>query len=141
MSEAVASRGFAIIPESDVQTAFAGHGQVTPRSDPIAAARLVASQFGAGAVLLGTVTRYREREGSAYGSMAPASVDFEVTLYEAPSGRRIWRGQFEQTQQTATANFFTSVRYPKGGTRFLSVAELTRWGAELLANALPLRRI
>ncbi len=60
MSEAVASRGFAIIPESDVQTAFAGHGQVTPRSDPIAAARLVASEFGAGAVLLGTVTRYRQ---------------------------------------------------------------------------------
>ncbi len=140
VTEAVAGRGVLVIPESDVQLAFASEGQVTPRLDPTAAARLVADRFGATGVLLGVVDRYREREGSSFGSFASASAEFEVTLYGAPGGRKIWTGRFNQTQPELTSNPFTAARYPGGGTRFLTVAELARWGAQLVAERLPLAR-
>ena len=124
----------------DVRLAFEGHGQVIPRQSAEAVALLVASEFGADAVLLGEVARYREREGSSYGSFAPASVDFEVTLYSAPGATRLWTARFEQTQPPLSSNFFVASRYPSGGTRFLTAAELARWGASLLTAELPLGR-
>jgi hypothetical protein len=138
VSEALGERPVEVIPESDVRLAFEGHGQVVPRQEPELAALLAASEFGADAVLLGQVRRYREREGSSYGSLAPASVDFEVTLYSAPDATRLWTARFEQTQAPLTSNFFQSARLPSGGMRFLTVAELARFGAGLLAEELPL---
>jgi len=137
VTDAVAARGVAVIPENDVQLAFAGGGQVTPRSDPFLAARLAATQFGATAVLLGEVERYRERSGSSYGSEGTASVQFQVTLYQAPDARKIWTARFDQTQPSMTSNLFTATRYPGRGTRFLTVAELARWGAGLVAAEMP----
>jgi len=138
VTEAVAERGFIVIPENDVQLAFESEGQVTPRLDPVNAARLAADRFGAGAVLLGVVDRYHEREGSSYAAGSAAGAEFEVTLYDAPGGRKIWTARFNQTQPELTANVFTAARYPGGGTRFLTVAELARWGAGLVAARLPI---
>ena len=138
VTEAIQKRGGMVIPESDVQLAFTGQGHVTPRMDPKAAAELAATQFGATAVLLGSVERYREREGSAAGSMRPASVAYDVELYAAPSGRRVWRARFDQTQASLTSDPFRSSRLPGGGTRFLTVAELARFGAGLVAEKIPL---
>ena len=127
-----------LIPENDVQLAFEGQGQVTPRGDPKVAAMLVAEEFGANAVLLGEVRRYRNRQGSALGSMSPASVDFAVTLYSAPAGEKLWVARFDQTQTDLTSNLFDSARFPGGGSRFLTVAELAQWCARLIADKLPL---
>jgi hypothetical protein len=138
VTEAVAQRRVTVIPESDVQLAFASEGQVTPRLDATSAARLAADRFGATGVLLGVVNRYREREGSAFASQSTASAEFVVTLYDAPAGRRIWTGRFNQTQPDLSRNLFTATRYPGGGTRFLTVAELARWGAQLIAERLPI---
>ena len=115
VTEAVAERRVAVIPESDVQLAFASEGQVTPRMDPSTAARLAAERFGATGVLLGVVDRYRERQGSSFGSFGSASAEFEVMLYDAPGGRKIWTGRFNQTQPELTTNLFTAARYPGGG--------------------------
>jgi hypothetical protein len=140
VTEALAARPVAVIPESDVRLAFEGHAQVMPRQEPEPVALLAASEFGADAVLLGQVRRFREREGSAYGSLAPASVDFEVSLYSAPDATLLWTARFEQTQAPLTSDFFQSARLPSGGTRFLTVAELARFGAGLVAEELPLGR-
>lgn len=137
VSEALATR-VPTIPENDVKRAFEGQGQVTARQAPELAAMLVAEQFGADAVLLGELGRYREREGSALGSLRPASVDFTVTLYEAPSGTKLWVARFNYTQTSLTADLFDSARLPGHGSRFLTVAELARFGAQEVVERLPL---
>jgi hypothetical protein len=87
-------------------------------------------------VLLGKVYRYREREGQALGASRAASVGYEVTLFEAPGGRRLWTSRFDETQQPLTENVFNAQRYPGGGRRWLTAAELARWGADGAAKAL-----
>lgn len=136
VTDALRAQAFEVIPPSDVVAAFVAQGRPIPRVDPREAGALAAREFGASAVLLGKVYRYREREGQALGALRPASVGYEVTLFEAPGGRRLWTSRFDETQQPLTADVFNAQRYPGGGRRWLTAAELARWGADGTAKAL-----
>ncbi len=136
VSEALQEEGLDVIPPDDLVRAFETESGAVPRTDARAAAALAAGHFGADAVLLGAVSRYRERSGEAIGSTSPASVFFRVTLYSAPDARPLWRARFHETQQPLTENVLRTPFYPGGGTRWLTAAELARWGAGETARAL-----
>jgi hypothetical protein len=136
VTDAFRARGFAVVAPSDLLAAFVAQGRPLPRLDPREAGALAAREFGASSVLLGKVYRYREREGQAYGAQRPASVGFEVVLYEAPGGRKLWTSRFDETQRPLTEDLFNAQRYPGGGRRWLTAAELARWGADGSAQAL-----
>jgi hypothetical protein len=140
LSEALAAQGVRVVAPSDVETAFTGQGTPVPRLDPEATAVRCARDFGASAVMLGRVLRWREREGSAAGSTRPASVSFEVTLYEAPTARKLWVGRFDETQQSITDAILRARQYPGGGTRWLSTSEFARWGADEVAKSIVAAR-
>ena len=137
VTEALEARGLEVIPPHDLQVAFEADGREMPLQSPMALAGLAHEEFGAQAILLGVLRRWRARQGSAYGSVAPASLEFEVTLYSAPGAEKLWTARFDQTQSSLTENPLTSARYPSGGARFLTTAELARWGASLVAAELP----
>jgi hypothetical protein len=88
-------------------------------------------------VLLGDAWRYVERSGEAAGTLRPASIGFEVTLYSAPGGQKLWSGVFDETQRALGENVLNAGRYPGGGTRWLTAEELLRWGATETATAMP----
>jgi hypothetical protein len=136
VAHALGARGLAVVPAGDVARAVASEGEVAPSLDPRGAAELAAREFGATSVLLGRVIRWREREGSAIGSTRPASVAFELTLFAAPLPRRLWSGNFDETQRSLTENLLRAQQYPGSGTRWLSASELAAWGAGELAKTL-----
>ena len=136
LTEAIAERGRMVVAPSDLALAFTRDGRDTPRRDPQAAAEVAAAEFGATGVLLGTVSRYRERTGEALGALRPASVAFEVTLYAAPGGEKLWGARFDQTQETLMANPLKASRYPGGGLRWLTAGEFARWGVTQMAKVL-----
>jgi hypothetical protein len=140
VSDALAAEGIAVVAPNDVEISFTGQGMPVPRLDPETTATRCASAFGATAVVLGRVLRFREREGSAAGTTRPASVAFEVTLYEAPSARKLWVGRFDETQQAITEAILRARQYPGGGTRWLTAAEFSRWGANEVAKAIVAAR-
>lgn len=138
-ADALVARGVNVIPPSDLEGAFASQGDVVPRQNPRVTAEKAARDFGATAVVVGMVTRWRERDGSAAGAKQPASIGFEVSLHEAPSGRRLWTGRFDETQKSMTESIFRARQYPGGGTRWLSAEEFARWGADETAKSMTLR--
>lgn len=137
VTEALRERGIDAIAPNDLQIAFEGRGTVLPRQDPHALAAVAAREFGATSVVLGVVGRYRERSGEALGSTYPASVRFEWTLHAAPSGAPVWTASFDQTQPTLTADPLLARQYPGSGTRFLTAAELARWGVSRALDEMP----
>jgi len=136
LSDALAAQGVPVVAPNDVELAFTANGTPVPRLDPETTAVRCARDFGATAVVLGRLLRYREREGSAAGSTRPASVSFEVTVYEAPTARRLWTGRFDETQQAITEAILRARSYPGGGTRWLTAPEFARWGADEVAKAI-----
>jgi hypothetical protein len=137
VAEALAREGSAVVAPNDLVIAFEAKGLPLPRGDARTVAALAAEQFGASAIVLGRVQRYREREGSAGGALRPASVAFDLELYTAPAGEKIYMAHFDHTQATLTGDLFGALRYPGGGSRWLSAAELGSWGAENAVKEVP----
>jgi hypothetical protein len=137
MTEALAKRGISVIPPSDLALAFSAQGIGPTNRSPRLAAELAAEKFGATAVLLGQVSRYRDRGGERYGTSTAASVAFEVSLHSAPAGHRVWTSKFDETQRALSENVLNARRYPGGGTRWLTAAELAQWGAKSSVDTLP----
>ena len=133
MAETLEQRGVRVVAPEDVRGAV----PASDLSEPARVARQVAGAFGADAVLTGELLRLRQRSGEAAGSRDPASVGFEVVLYEAPDGRELWRAQFDQTQRAWGENVLQTTRYPGRGMRWLTAQELARWGAQEVARAAP----
>jgi hypothetical protein len=139
VTEALAARGIAVVPADDVGRALAAGGAAGQRLVPRAVAEVVAREFGADALLLGSVARFDERRGQAAGTLHPAAVGFEVTLYTAPGSQKLWNGVFAETQQALSENILSTYRYPGGGMRWLTAEELAKWGAEESVLQLPIR--
>ena len=135
--EAFQAQSIRVIPASDVERSFVAAGGQSHLANAQTAASMVAREFGATAIVRGEVLRYREREGGARGARRPASVAFVMTLYTAPEGRRVWSARFDETQPALSENPLRARLYPGGGTRWLSAAELARWGADQALSVIP----
>lgn len=89
---------------------------------------------GAHGVLFGRVERFDQRVGTAYGASAPASVKFHIALVGVESGEVIWEGEFEETQEALSANFFDWWMFWEAGPHWLSANELAGLGVDRLLD-------
>lgn len=99
-------------------------------------ARAAGQKYNFDAVMLTTVDRYREREGSEYVVTTPASVSFSFILLAVESGRILWSAEFDQTQKPLFENILRS-RSTGSGFRWLTAAELTTAGLTRKLNSCP----
>ena len=137
MTEAMNKRGIQVIPASDLSTALSAQGLKPMDINPRTAAELAAAEFGATAIMIGQVSRYRERQGEKFGSTGAASVAFNATIYATDPVQRVWSRQFDETQRALSEHIVNARRYPGGGMRWLTAAELAQWGAESMVDELP----
>lgn len=139
LGEALAGAGLEVVAPGEIEAAVAARGESVPSSNPDAAVRL-AAELDATAVVIGRLMRFRDRVGSAAGATVPASVAFEVLVYDVASGRWLWTGRFDETQLSLSADVLRARRLPGGGTRWLTGQELASWGAGEAARLIASRR-
>jgi len=132
VTDAFTAYGIDTVPPSDVEQAFGADA-----ANGASVVRQAAEHFGANAVAVGTVYKFRERSGEALGTIHPASVGFEVKLYTA-DGRLYGSKVFDHTQVALSENALTATQYPGGGTRWLTAEELAHWGAQQLVKSFGL---
>lgn len=132
VAAALAERGVEVIGPEEFAAALGLEVEPLQRMEPALLARFARDRFGASAILVGRVFRYRDR--TAVGTRP--SVAFEVTAYLAPSGAPLAKIDFDETQSGITERPSNLFRLPGGGTRWLSPVELSQWGAEATAESL-----
>ena len=121
LSQALARNGVSVSDSALVQQATPPPG--ASRYDPAMATR-VAQKVGARFVVLGALTRYTEREGSAWGARTPATVWYQAVLVDAASGSVLDRQRFEHTQQPLSQNLLDLPRFLQGGGRWVTRQEM-----------------
>ncbi len=93
-------------------------------------ARELGRAAGADSVLVGTVTRYRQRIGTEYGVQRPASVAFTLSLVSVASGDVTWSGNFSETQEPLTSNLLNVWQFWEAGPKWFTVEEFSRMAVE-----------
>jgi hypothetical protein len=138
VAEAFQAHGLDVLPPSDVAHQLGFEPAPREALDPRAVVAAAHRQFGADAVVFGSVYRFRDRSGQAMGSTHSSSVGFDVRIVSAPGGALLWAGAFDETQVPLSENLLRAPRYPGGGTRWLTAEELARFGAGEVAQTVPL---
>jgi len=121
LSQALTRNGLSVVDPARVQQATPPAG--ASRYDPAMAMR-TAQAVGARFVVLGALTRYREREGSAWGARTPATVWYQAVLIDAVTGSILSRERFEHTQQPLSQNVLDLPRFLQGGGRWVTRREM-----------------
>jgi ABC-type amino acid transport substrate-binding protein len=121
LSRQLERNGVSVVDPAVVQQATPPAGAA--RYDPAMAMR-VARAVGARLAVLGALTRYAEREGSAWGARVPATVWYQAVLVDAESGSVLARERFEHTQQPLSQNLLDLPRFVQGGGRWVTREEM-----------------
>lgn len=79
-------------------------------------------------VLLTTVRRYTQREGTEYSAESPASVDFFMVLRDSGNGSVLWTAEFREKQQSFLSNIFSFSKAKSRGFKWITVEELMEQG-------------
>jgi hypothetical protein len=137
MTEALLEEGIEIVPVDEVANAI----ESVPRSSAVIDSKIfaegVGKTLGATSVLIGEVQRYRDARGATTPGRHPASVLFQVTLYEAPEGFKLWAARYDYTQPPPPETGSGSEAHDAAlRQRWLTAHEIAERGTKQVAQAL-----
>lgn len=88
-------------------------------------------------VLLTTVRRYQQREGTEYSADSPASVDFFMVLRHSDNGNILWSADFREKQESFLSNIFSFTKAKNRGFKWVSVEQLMEQGIQQRLSECP----
>lgn len=121
LGAALAKRGIAVVDGTRVV------GASPPPGAAIYDARLgarVARELGVPLAVIGAVTRYVQREGTALGATSPATVWYQAVLVNAADATVLERATFEHTQQPLSQNILDLPKFIQGGGQWVTREEM-----------------
>jgi hypothetical protein len=136
VTEAMLAEGIEVVPVDEVASAFENVPRATAVIDSQIYAEGAGSALGATGVLVGEVLRYRDARGATAPGRHPASVAFQVTLYEAPDGFKLWSARYDYTQPPPQEKSGSGLHDAALLKRWLTANEIARRGADAIAQSL-----
>lgn len=95
----------------------------------------IGQKIGCDGVLVTTVRRFKQREGTEYASDDPASADVYMTLVHSGSGAVLWTAEFRETQESFLDNILSFEKVQNRGLKWISVEQMVDQGiSERLAT-------
>ncbi|MFT5701840.1 MAG: putative small secreted protein [Desulforhopalus sp.] len=88
-------------------------------------------------VLITTIRRYVQRDGTELAVDTPASADFKMVLRHAPTGAILWSADFQETQQTLLSDIFSYNKMQKRGFHWVTAEELLEQGIKQRLDECP----
>jgi len=99
IATAIADRGVDVLTGADLDVVVSNVARIAPAVDARIFAELAERELGVTGVVLGEVLRYRNSLATTSAPRRPASVAFQLALYEAPAGAKVWAARFDETQE------------------------------------------
>jgi hypothetical protein len=122
-----------ITPLQKSETEFLNVKAGNPKSYYREQAVNTGKSLGVDAVMIGVISEYTEREGSAVGVESPAAVTFSVEVLDTRDGRTIWENYFKERQKPLLENVYEIGKFFKRGAKWITADELAKEGARKTA--------
>ena len=137
-----AEKGYEVIPPGYARRVFSSiiSSQRSTGLSSIKVLQEVGKSFAADAVLVGSIYRWREREGTDYAVNRPASVAFNLHLISTAEARILWKAKFDKTQQSLSENILDLATFRESGGRWITAEKLGILGLQKSLALLPARR-
>jgi len=88
-------------------------------------------------ILMAMVNRFHQREGGEYAADNPASAAFTLELVRVDDGQVMWKGTFDETQESLLSNLLSFGKAQSRGFKWVSVEELVRQGVHERLSTCP----
>jgi len=126
---------FNIFPIEKVEEALfkKGGGQ----SSGISSLVEMGKELNANYVMVSILFRFEERVGSSLGVDKPASVAFDLHLYRLRDGKKVWDGDFDETQKPLFDDLLRTGSFLRRKAKWLTAADLAEVGMEETLRKLP----
>ncbi len=89
---------------------------------------MIGQKVNCDGVLITTVKRFKQREGSEFAADSPASTEFQMVLRHSQNGSVLWSTDFRETQDSFFANIFSFTKMQSRGFKWISVEQLMEQG-------------
>jgi hypothetical protein len=81
-------------------------------------------------VVTGNIFHFKQLEGKGYGATSPASVIFDLHVFNTADGRVAFSGMYNEKQVSLSENFLMLKKFIQRKARWLTVEELSQSGLE-----------
>ena len=88
-------------------------------------------------ILMTMVSRFHQREGGEYAAENPASASFTMELIRVDDGQVMWKGSFDETQESLLSNLLSFGKAQSRGFKWVNVEELVRQGVHERLSTCP----
>ncbi|MCD6490623.1 MAG: hypothetical protein J7K20_07865 [Thermodesulfobacterium sp.] len=105
--------------------------------NPVKIIKKLSQKTNTQAILYGRIYKFRERKGSSFSVIEPASVAFVLTLYDGKTGKILWMEEFDETQKPLSENVFNIKLY--GKLKWLTAEELAERGLLKVLKTFPIK--
>lgn len=126
-----------IIPPERVAGAYERYIGAFDKVTPLTLLKKVGNDLDADGIVFGYIYRFRERQGTPYAAVKPASVAFEIYLFRVSDSTLVWKGLFEKTQTSLMENVFQASAFLKGGGQWVTARELSEEGMDNVMKNFP----
>ena len=81
-------------------------------------------------VMVTTVRRFKQREGTEYASDDPASADLHMALMHSRTGAVLWTADYRETQESFLDNILSYSKMQSRGFKWVNVEQLVEQGVK-----------
>lgn len=114
-----------MLSPEELHTLYLGEG-----SGLVSVIRNASQMTGCDAVMITTVSRFKQREGGEYAADAPASASFDLRIVDVKNKNVLWASDFNETQQSLFSNIFSFGKAQSRGFKWITVEELVSQGVK-----------
>lgn len=98
---------------------------------------MIGKKVNCDGVLITTIKRFKQREGSEFASESPASTEFKMILRHTQNGSVLWSTEYRETQDSFLANIFSYSKMRSRGFKWISVEQLMEQGISQRLSECP----